>query len=92
MSSRGHCLVSGCLGDSFEQAAQLACFRLVEGLPRAMPLGRSPRPSGPQPPQHAVDHTPVITVSNLRGQPRCPVHERSPAVFGLRAHRANAGE
>lgn len=35
---------------------------LVDGLPRPEPVGKiPPRSPGPQPPQHPVDHLPVIT-------------------------------
>lgn len=52
---------------------------LVDGLPRPAPLRQiTPGGSGPQPPQHPVDHLPVITPRTAT-----PVHLRQQGLYSL---------
>ncbi len=50
-----------------------------DGLPRPIPLGQvRPRRPGPQPPQHTIDHLPVITP-----RPTTPIHLRQQGLYPL---------
>lgn len=52
---------------------------LVDRLARRIPLGQvTPRSPGPQPPQHTVDHLPVITP-----RPTTPIHLRQQGLHPL---------